>query len=473
MRESRRFSDTTSKLNPSLTRDLADCANLFWRVFLPTRKTRAFEALISVISPHLSRAALLSAGVLCAGLLLSGCSKSSGPSLAIISPHNKEIQTEFTALWKKDHPNVPINWIDQGGTSDDLKFVRDQFATRGKDKGIGVDLFFGGGGETFTELEDDGLLSPLPEDYGVPAELNGVPLHGKNNVWVAAALSGFGILYNKPIAARDNLPIPATWADLANPKLQERVELADPRHSGSAHTAYEIILQTNGWDKGWKLLTGMTGNVRKFATASSEPLTDVKNGEAVFCSSIDFYASSAIAQAGKEKLGYIEPKGQNIVTADPIALLPGAPHAEEAQAFIKMVMSPAGQKIWFLPKGSEGGPTASTLYRLPALPTVYEPIPKDSWTQSNPYKTVTTAPYDSAKAAVRRRALDDLIGTILVDNVGLVKAAWKRNPNLEKVGYVPISEADFAVIAPKWDDAKFAASTKAKWNAAARQHFGG
>ena len=410
---------------------------------------------------------------------VSGCSsKPAGTaatptSVNIVSPHSREIRNEFEVLWRKSHPETSIKWIDQGGTSDDLKFVRDQFASRGKDKGIGVDLFFGGGGETFTELEDDGLLVPLAEKYGVPDQLNGVPLRGKNNDWVAAALSGFGILYNKKIAARDALPIPATWADLANPKLQERIELADPRHSGSAHTTYEIILQTNGWDKGWKILTAMTGNARKFALTGSEPLQDVKTGEAVFCSSIDFYATTAIEQAGQDKLGYIEPQGQNILTADPIGLLPAAPNEKMAREFIAMVLSPAGQKLWFAPKGSEGGPTNAALFRLPALPDAYKPIPAGAWTQTDPYATKTTANYDADKAASRRRALDDLIGSVLVDNLDTIKRKWKSNPNLEQVGYVPLSEAEFAKIAPKWDDPQFASTTKTQWNAAARQHFGG
>ncbi len=441
-----------------------------------------------MISSHLSRRALLLAGASTFGLLvLSGCSQPSGTgsgtaatsqsagngTVAIISPHSREIQNEFTQLWKKSHPETQIKWIDQGGTSDDLKFVRDQFATRGKEKGIGIDLFFGGGGETFTELEDDGLLAPLSEEYGVPDELNGVPLRGKNNDWVAAALSGFGILYNKKIAERDNLPIPATWSDLADPKLQERIELADPRHSGSAHTTYEIILQTNGWEKGWKILTAMTGNARKFATASSEPLQDVKTGEAVFCSSIDFYATKAMEDAGKDKLGYIEPAGQNILTADPIALLPAAPNEKMAKEFIAMVMSPEGQKLWFAPKGTPGGPSNATLYRLPALPAAYKDIPAGAWTQTDPFASKTTGDYDSAKAASRRRALDDLIGSVLVDNLDLIKRKWKQNPNLEQVGYVPISEAEFTKLAPKWDDPAFANATKAKWNAAAQKHFGG
>ena len=424
--------------------------------------------------------------LICVGLLAAGCapknqSASSGNSaspdaknsnvVTIISPHTREIQVEFNTLWEKQNPGQKIKWLDQGGTGDDLNFVRQQFSTKGADKskGIGIDLFFGGGGETFTELEDDGLLAPLNSDYSVPAQLNGVPLRGKDNKWVAAALSGFGILYNKGIAARDGLPVPQSWEGLTDPKLRDRIELADPRHSGSAHTAYEIILQSNGWDKGWKILTAMTGNARTFATNGGAPLQDVQNGEAVFCPSIDFYAFTAIKDAGADKLGYITPKGQYVVTADPIALLPGAPNAEGAKKFVQMVMSPEGQKLWYGAKGAPGGPVNAELFRLPALPASY----KSGGAKSDPYAAKNSAKYDADKAASRRRALDDLIGSALVDNHDLVKAAWKKNPNLDATGYVPLPEADFMKIAAQWDKAEIASAAKAKWAAASTAKFSG
>src|SRR5690606_15857300 len=122
----------------------------------------------------------------------------------------------------------------------------------------------------------------LPSDYDVPQQINGVPLHGAGNTWVGAALSGFGILYNKTFATRDKLPVPETWNELGDPRLRNRIELADPRHSGSAHAAYEVILQANGWEEGWRALIAMSGNARRFTQAASELLQDVRSGEAVF-----------------------------------------------------------------------------------------------------------------------------------------------------------------------------------------------
>ncbi len=370
---------------------------------------------------------------------------------------------------------MTFKWFDQGGTSDLLKLVLGQ---SGKG-GLNGDLFFGGGGESFVVLEEKGHLQPLPETYDVPDALNGVPLRGKDDKWVAAALSGFGILVNQYYAKRDNLPIPQTWSDLSNPKLANRIELADPRESGSAHTAYEVILQTNGWDKGWQILEAMSANSRRFVKSSSDLLRDVSSGEAVMAPAIDFYGRKSVAKAGNDETGaaklvYVEPKGQSVVTPDPIGLLKGAPHEELAKEFIKMVLSPEAQKMWMLEKGAPGGPEMKEfsdekgLFRMAALPAAYKPIPEGSLIKTNPYTIVNQRQYDAQKAAQRRQALDVLLGAVLIDNHAQLKAAWKKNPSLH---YVPLSEADFAKAAAQWDNAAFASKITGEWLQAARKKF--
>ncbi len=99
---------------------------------------------------------------------------------------------------------------------------------------------------------------------------------------------------------------------------------------------------------------------------------------------IDFYASTKIAAAGPEKLGYIDPRGQRVVTADPIGILRGAPHQKLAREFVAFVLSPQGQKLWMLKKGAPGGPVNNALYRLAAVPSSYKPISPDSLIRSDP-----------------------------------------------------------------------------------------
>jgi ABC-type Fe3+ transport system substrate-binding protein len=415
-----------------------------------------------------------------AALALSGCGNRGASTaggnapvdaktLTIVSPHGGEIRAEFERLWKQKHPDTTLKWIDKGGTADDLRYVQAQFAT--KPNGIGHDIFFGGGAETFVELETSGVLQPLPSHYNVPADLNGTPLRGPKNEWVAAALSGFGILYNKKIVQEENLPLPKSWGDLGNPRLRDQIELADPRHSGSAHAAYEIILQANGWDQGWKTLCTLTANARRFTRAASDLPQDVASGEVAMAPAIDFYARARIARAGEEKLGYVAPSGQNVITPDPIGILKGAPNLELAREWVSFVMSPEAQKLWMLKKGAQGGPKQNDLFRQAALPSLYKPIAAESLIQTNPYTIKNARPYDAAKAAKRRRALDELIGTVLIDNHDMIRAKWAKNPDAKAIGFVPVSEAELMRIAEKWDDAAFRTQTLSAWNQAAQKYF--
>jgi ABC-type Fe3+ transport system substrate-binding protein len=405
-----------------------------------------------------------------AGGLLTGCASHNvgKNTLVIVSPDGRDIETEFGNAFEKAHPGTTVQWLDQNGSSTLLRFVEAQFDKQSdKNAGIGVDVVMGGGPETFLELNDKDLLAKLPEDYGIPAALNGVPLRGKDNSWVAGNLSGFGILYNKSLISREHLPTPKTWADLGNPAFHNLISLADPRQSGSAHTAYEIILQTNGWDKGWQILTAMANNARSFISSSSMLLQNVTNGEAVAVPAIDFYARATIEQAGADKLGYVEPIGQRVVSADPVGILRGAAHEKLAQEFIKFVLSPEGQKLWMLRKGTSGGPVQSTLFRSPALPSAYSPLPKDSVIESNPYDSKNTIPFDSDKAAARRRVLDDLIGATIIDNHDALRNASAAT--LQK--YVPASEAEVMQLAKDWDDPVKRQKQVSTWRQQAAQTF--
>lgn len=393
----------------------------------------------------------------------------SSTQLVIVSPHSDSIRKEFEDAWKKKHPESSITWLNPGASSELLRFVLDQFkAKKNKDEGIGVDLFFGGGLESFVELDENGLLQKLPSDYKVPATLNGVPLRAKNNEWIGAALSGFGILYNKQIAARDKLPIPVTWADLGKKELLGRIELADPRKSGSAHVAYEIILQTNGWENGWKILTAMAGNSRAFIDSSSTLVNDVSSGEAVFVPAIDFYGRAKIAAAGKDKIGYIEPKGQSVVTPDPIGILKGAKNPKLAQEFVAFVLSPEGQKLWMLDKGAAGGPQSEALYRMGVLPSLYTPVMKGSLITSNPFAAKNARSYDSTKAAARRQVLDDLIGATLIDNHDALVGRQRAFGDLNKMMLAP-SEADVMQAAKEWGNAEYSQKKLGEWRDAARE----
>ncbi|GIW79132.1 MAG: hypothetical protein KatS3mg105_0939 [Gemmatales bacterium] len=83
---------------------------------------------------------------------------------------------EFS-LWHENAPVPELVWIDIGGTSQILRYVRAQF--QAKPQGIDIDLLFGGGTDIYLSLADDGFLSSVDVADSIlkriPQSLNGCP----------------------------------------------------------------------------------------------------------------------------------------------------------------------------------------------------------------------------------------------------------------------------------------------------------
>ncbi len=237
-----------------------------------------------------------------------------------------------------------------------------------------MDIGWGGGPVLFDLVQREGLLAPLTSDEvvgiieDIPDEVGGVPMMRRDDgevYWVGAAISSFGFTINTQYLEQENLPEPSMWIDLANETYAVTlptpcVGTADATKSTSNTRMFEIILQAQGWQGGWKLLTLKGANSRIYDR--SESVRDgVIIGEIAVGTTIDFYGYTAqLENPGICK--YILPKDGTIVNADPIALLSTSQNAEAAQSFIAWVLSPEGQKPWLSPK----------INRLPINPKVFD-----------------------------------------------------------------------------------------------------
>jgi len=209
-------------------------------------------------------------------LFLFYCGSNQSPETAkaklnIISPHSKDIKDNFDKAFKdyykeKTGETIHINWLDQGGTSDDLRFIQSQFS-KFPEK-INIDLFWGGGIAPHLELKSKDLLSPMAIDSAVmnqiPSDLNGLPLYDKEFCWYGSCLSGFGIIYNKMVLNTMKIPEPKEWIDLTDKKFFDWISLPEIRHSGSIEMMFQIIINSYGWEKGWEVLTLISGNTKRF-----------------------------------------------------------------------------------------------------------------------------------------------------------------------------------------------------------------
>ena len=408
--------------------------------------------------------------------------------VVVISPHNEAIRYEFArgfGLWyrKEFKEEAVVEWRDLGGTSDALHFVESEFAN--KPQGIGIDCFFGGGLEPYLLLKDKGLLQPYepPAEIlsGIPSSFGGVEVYDTGHAWFGAALSSFGILQNLNVQRRVGLPVVNRWDQLAEPRLSSWVGAGDPRNSGTMNNMFEAFLQAYGWDHGWRLLTEIAGNVRRFDRFSSTTAKAVTLGEVAYAFAIDFYGFTQIAVAGRTNMIFALPQDFTAISADGIAILRGAPDPLPSRRFIDFVLSEPGQKLWFLPRGHPEGPQRYSIERMAVRPDLYRRYRDVSNIAYSPFDLQQRFHYDAVLARKRREVVAALAGATLVDTHAELQAAWRsvvqrgmRPAEIARLGSTVLSARDALALATgPWSDATVRNQKKIEWQVWAQKKYRG
>lgn len=402
-------------------------------------------------------------------------------ALIVVTPHVAQIREEFAAAfseWHRRRFGVPVrvDFRTPGGTSEIVRQLQAQYvaAIRAghirpdgacEPGAVPVDLMFGGGsfdhgrlkvgeGVVVTRRAPDGSVVRENLSMSVPAGfsqeqldawygenvIGAEPLYDPDQHWLGTALSSFGIVYNKEVLTRLGVPEPARFEDLADPRLAGWIGLADPRQSGSVTTAMDAILSAKGWEAGWRLLREMSANTRYFTNSSTKPPLDVSQGEVAAALAIDFYGraqAQALLRPGDEpgstRVGYVDPKGEVYIDADPISLLRGGPNPEVARRFIEFCLTEEGQALWQFPAlsnprsatsppGESGralGPTRYELRRLPVRRVMYEKFAEHMIDRVNPWELASPT-----RPAGWRMAIGVMMGAFAIDNAHEQRRAW-------------------------------------------------
>lgn len=398
--------------------------------------------------------------------------------LVVLTPHAQAIRDAFAerfSLWVEREYKKPVSirWIHRN-TVDAQRFIIDQFSRveRGSG-GIGVDVFFGGGLPVHREIVARGLAQRIevPADIlaGIPKQLQGQPLYAEDGTWFGSALSGFGILYNKPACAMRGLPIPQTWVDLASPEYRGWVAAADPALSGSTAECLTLILLKHGWEEGWGIATGILANCNGLSPSSSHVAPNVAAGIAAAGLQVEFVARAAVA-AAPEILDYASPPSATAISPDPVTVLRNPPHLEAATRFVAFVLSPEGQALWAV-EPEEGGPSGEPLYRYPIRPDIYEKFSDRLVIAGNPFKQSSDFEIDPEAERAYTQLLPYLLKAACGSNHLYLQQAWARataegpdSPRWAKLKAPPFSrEEAFRLAAECAASPQRAAELEAEW----------
>lgn len=334
--------------------------------------------------------------------------------LVVVTPFPQFITYEYRSAFKRQYPQVELEIVKMN-SSDAIKYL---MASRNKHMS---DIFWASSPDSFNRLKRLDVLQPYKANAkGVPNVVSGVQISDKDNYFTGYTLSGYGFMWNIRYLQIKGLPVPTNWESLSEPKYFDHIGMASPASSSTTHIAVESILQTRGWEKGWRLVKGIAANTKKISKRSFHVPQKVQQGESGIGVVIDYYALASKAQHNPVDFSYSSPA---VLLPASVAMLKGAPNPKAAKKFIDFLVSPRGQTMLLDDK----------IRRIPILRDTFDEAPDD---YPNPYQGDELAEafnFEVALSAKRYELIDVLFDAMIVNNFDAFKSAASSIHQLESV----------------------------------------
>ena len=347
-----------------------------------------------------------SALIIAVASVTSTLAQSPSGKVTVVTSFSKDLTDPFKKAFEKVTPGVTLD-VQSRNTTAGVKYLEE---TRAKPQ---ADLFWASAPDAFEVLKAKGLLQiHKPSTEGIPEKIGAYPINDPQGFYFGFAASGYGIMWNTRYVEANRLPVPKEWADLARPEFFDHVSIAAPSRSGTTHLTIETILQGEGWEKGWRTLKEMSGNMRQISDRSFGVPDAVNSGQIGYGVVIDFFAFAAEAAGFPVKFVY--PSVTTIVPAN-VGIVANAPNPDAAKAFVAFLLSPAGQELLLDPK----------VRRLPVNPAIYAKAPKD---YPNPFTNPAlgaNVTFDSQLSSKRSAVVSALFDQIVTFELEGLKAATK------------------------------------------------
>lgn len=275
--------------------------------------------------------------------------------VVVLTSYPEEMMSRFEEAFEQANPGYRLQILWRQGF-DALPFLRQPDQGR-------VDVYWAPSPGNFARLARDNGWQPLGVDLtGLPARIGGTALRDGGAHYQATELAGYGFAINPEVLAGLKVPTPQDWTDLLDPRLSGRIALPDPGRVGFAPVLLDIVLQAYGWERGWALWSEIAGQSRLVSRGGTLVSDEVASGRAAVGLSIDFFVASAVSNG--QPVDFVYPAHGGLNPAH-IAITRDARDVEGARAFVRFVLSEAGQKLLADPD----------IRKLPVRPSVYAGLP--------------------------------------------------------------------------------------------------
>lgn len=254
--------------------------------------------------------------------------------VVVHSPHGQEMLDEFEKLFEAAHPEIDVigRFVPTGQILSQLRI--DKSSPR-------VDVWWGGTTAFFGEAVREGLLQPYePSWSGVARPDYRDPAHH----WYAQFVQVPAVMFNSALMKPEDAP--ARWDDLLDPKWKDRIVIREPRDSGTMKTILTGLIWSRAGDgpdrdpaPGLDFLKRLDANTRKYLPNPQALYDQVAKSREGYLSLWNLTDIVFQARANGYPFGFRVPEDPVPVSLDPIGIVAGAPHLEEARLFYEFVTS--------------------------------------------------------------------------------------------------------------------------------------
>lgn len=235
----------------------------------------------------------------------------------------------MVAAFEAENPDTDVLMV-RKSTGETLAQIR---AEAGNPK---IDVWWGGTGDPHLIAAEEGLTQPSGVDTSAllgwaqnMAEIS----EGRTVGIYAGAL---GIAYNTEILAENGIAPPECWADLADPRFEGEIQVANPNSSGTAYTELATFVQLFGEDEAMERLAAIGANVNSYTKSGSAPTKAAARGETGV--SIGFMHDMVNQAAQGFPLAIVAPCEGTGYEVGAVSIIDGARNFEAAQAWVEFAL---------------------------------------------------------------------------------------------------------------------------------------
>lgn len=300
--------------------------------------------------------------------------------VTVYTASEPELLQPYTKAFHEAYPDITIKWVRDSAGPILARLLAEKDAPR-------ADAIFGLSLSAVLTLAQYDLFvpyTPQEVDQITPAmrDTSAAPFWTPMNAWGAA------ICINKPELEKHKLPMPESWADLADPVYKGHIVMPTPVSSGTA------LLAINGWrhsmgeEKAWEYMQALHGNIKMYVHSGCKPCQMTAQGEAIIGIASDTCVRPLLQR--KAPIGVVIPKegvgwDTEIAAVVKTGLPDGDPRREAAKKVVDFAASKPVSKL--------------------AAENAYIPARSDCMSDEAKQQQARFLPVDFAKAAANRDAI--------------------------------------------------------------------